>query len=106
MSGKATIDVMLSPLLLSREQVAAVLGGCSASHVDRLERAGRLGPMPVKLGGCVRWRADELREWVEAGCPPRVEWRRLHSGDLETTNTPARRRTSRPTQAAGADAVL
>jgi hypothetical protein len=29
-------------------------------------------PAPIKLsGGCVRFRADLLREWVHLGCPDR-----------------------------------
>jgi predicted DNA-binding transcriptional regulator AlpA len=72
-----TTNIQLRPLLLNREQVAEVLGGCSASHVDRLDRAGKLGPRPIKLGGCVRWRADELEAWIAAGCPGRVDWQRM-----------------------------
>jgi len=30
--------------------------------------------MPVRLGRAVRWRAEELRAWVEKGCPPRARW--------------------------------
>jgi predicted DNA-binding transcriptional regulator AlpA len=31
-------------------------------------------PRPVRIGRSTLWRADELREWVAAGCPRRAEW--------------------------------
>jgi excisionase family DNA binding protein len=53
--------------LLSVGQLAALLG-CSARHCYRLADAGRM-PTPVKLGALVRWRAAEITEWINAGCP-------------------------------------
>jgi len=37
-------------------------------------------PLPVKLGlgTCFRWSVLELAEWVEAGCPRRGEWIKMH----------------------------
>jgi predicted DNA-binding transcriptional regulator AlpA len=63
----------LQPLLLAAPQAAAL---CSVSEATwhRMNAAGRC-PAPVRLSrGCVRWRAEELRAWVEAGCPGRKEW--------------------------------
>jgi excisionase family DNA binding protein len=54
--------------LLNVRAVAALLD-CSARHVYRLADAGRM-PAPVKLGALIRWRADEIREWIENGCKP------------------------------------
>jgi predicted DNA-binding transcriptional regulator AlpA len=31
-------------------------------------------PRPVRIGRSTLWRADELRDWVAAGCPRRTEW--------------------------------
>lgn len=45
----------------------------SIRQVWRLHSIGRL-PNPVRLGNCVRWRIDEIRAFVEAGCPCRQEW--------------------------------
>jgi hypothetical protein len=28
----------------------------------------------MRIGRATLWRADELRAWVEAGCPRRAEW--------------------------------
>ena len=66
------------PLLLSPEGAAEALS-ISRRELYRLARTGRLGPEAIKLGGCARYRADELRRWVEHGCPPRREWQQLTS---------------------------
>jgi len=55
------------PELLDVRAVAAMLD-CSQRHVYRLADAGRL-PAPVKLGALARWRRDELKDWLDAGCP-------------------------------------
>jgi excisionase family DNA binding protein len=53
--------------LLDVGTVAAMLS-CSTRHVYRLTDAGKL-PRPVKLGALVRWRAEEIADWIAAGCP-------------------------------------
>ena len=53
--------------LLSAEKVASLLD-ISVRTLWRLRSAGQL-PEPVRLGGSIRWNANELRDWVEAGCP-------------------------------------
>lgn len=47
--------------------------GISRSMVHKLNSAGKL-PAPVRLGRCLRWRADEIAAWVAAGCPSRADW--------------------------------
>ena len=57
------------PLLLD----AAALGhelGLSLRTVRRLDQRGEL-PQPVTIGRAVRWRASEIRDWCNAGCPAR-----------------------------------
>jgi excisionase family DNA binding protein len=56
-----------TPALLDVQGVAALLQ-CAPRTVYRLSDAGRL-PKPVKLGALVRWRRDELQQWLDAGCP-------------------------------------
>ncbi len=58
----------VSAELLSARDVAALLGRCSTRHLYRMVDAGRM-PRPIKLGGLVRWRRDELLDWIAAGCP-------------------------------------
>jgi len=47
--------------------------GISTRQIWKMLAAGRL-PEPIRLGRCVRWRLDEIRAWVAAGCPVRAEW--------------------------------
>ena len=75
--------IVIAPLLLSREQAAAALGGISVSHLDRLEKRGAIGPHQVKLGNCCFYRADDLATWVRGGLPSRVEWDGGQSGCLQ-----------------------
>jgi len=56
-----------SPLLLSVRTLAKRLG-LSVRTLWRLRNAGR-EPKPVRMGGSVRWSADEIDGWVAAGCP-------------------------------------
>jgi predicted DNA-binding transcriptional regulator AlpA len=35
--------------------------------------AGRI-PAPMQIGASKRWRVEELRDWVRAGCPNREAW--------------------------------
>ena len=53
--------------LLDVKQTARMLNA-SPRHVYRLADADRM-PRPVRLGALVRWRADELRQWIVDGCP-------------------------------------
>jgi excisionase family DNA binding protein len=50
--------------LLDVGQVAEMLA-VSKSHVRRMVQGG-IFPKPVHLGRLVRWKAEELRHWVEA----------------------------------------
>jgi predicted DNA-binding transcriptional regulator AlpA len=63
------------PELIGADGVAAMLG-IGERTARRLDVEGRL-PMPVKIGGSVRWRLSELRDWIDAGCPPRQKWESL-----------------------------
>lgn len=63
--------------LLTAERVAEWLQ-ISTRSVWRLLSSGKL-LRPVRLGGNVRWRASELKRWIEAGCPAMKEWDRMSS---------------------------
>jgi len=58
--------------LISIEHVAELLSA-SPRTIRRLDAAGKL-PQGIKLGGLKRWREDELRAWIAAGCPERGCW--------------------------------
>ena len=60
------------PILLPAGAAARLLG-ISERHFYKLHSSGRV-PKPIRLGRSVRWRADELRDWVAAGTPARDRW--------------------------------
>ena len=69
-----------TPTLCPPEQVpaklAAPLCGVSVATWHRLNSARKI-PAPVRLGGRVLWRVQELRDWMGAGCPDRKTWEAL-----------------------------
>jgi predicted DNA-binding transcriptional regulator AlpA len=65
----------LVPLLV-RAAAAARLCGVSRATWHRLAAAGRT-PAPLRLGGSVLWRVEELTAWCHAGCPDRRTWEAL-----------------------------
>jgi excisionase family DNA binding protein len=65
------------PLLVPAAEVARLLG-ISEATLYRLKSAGKL-PAPVKLGGRVLWRREELGRWCVAGCPDLRTWQALEN---------------------------
>ena len=57
----------LLPLLIPAAEVAHLLN-ISKRTLWRLLSAGKL-PAPVRLGNAVRWRRDEIEQWISQGCP-------------------------------------
>jgi prophage regulatory protein len=43
----------------------------SKRTLHRLNSAGRM-PRPVRVGGCLRWKASEINVWIALGCPARA----------------------------------
>jgi predicted DNA-binding transcriptional regulator AlpA len=67
MSDPVTEPFRVEPLLISVRDVALMLR-ISTRSVWRLYRTGKL-IAPVKIGGSVRWRREELQRWIDDGCP-------------------------------------
>jgi len=65
-------DVSVAPLLLTARQAAKTCGK-SLRTWRTWDSAGWI-PQPIRIGRSTLWRADELRQWVDAGCPRREEW--------------------------------
>ncbi len=59
-------------LLVAASELATLLG-LSLRTVRRLDCSGKL-PRPVRIGGAVRWRVEEIAAWLEADCPSRRQW--------------------------------
>ncbi len=73
----ATEQVNAAPRLACSAKDAAELLGISRAQFWKLHAAGRV-PLPVRLGAkAPRWRVDELRTWLAAGCPNRDVWQRM-----------------------------
>ena len=62
----------LSPLVVDAKRLAKLL--CAGVRTVRTwDAAGKL-PAPLRIGGRVVWRVDEIRAWINAGAPNRAEW--------------------------------
>jgi predicted DNA-binding transcriptional regulator AlpA len=72
-AGRSAPLTQVIEALLVPAPEAARLCGISEASWYRLKSASKL-PLPVRLGGRVLWRVDELRAWIAAGCPDRREW--------------------------------
>jgi len=53
--------------LITAKELARLLA-ISERTLYRLKSMGEI-PNPVTLGGSVRWRLTEIREWILKGCP-------------------------------------
>ena len=60
------IDITETPALITAVDFATMLK-VSVRTLWRLRSAGQV-PEPVRLGGAVRWRLDEVRNWIARGC--------------------------------------
>ena len=66
------------PLAYTANDLSTLLK-CSKRHIAALNSSGRL-PRPIRLGRSIRWRADEIREWLAAGAPSRDRWEARRNG--------------------------
>jgi predicted DNA-binding transcriptional regulator AlpA len=55
------------PLLIRANELAGILN-VSRRTLWRLKSAGAL-PRPMRLGAAIRWRFEEIKQWIAAGCP-------------------------------------
>ena len=53
--------------LITIGQVAAMVA-VSCRTISRLADAGKLPP-PMRIGGSLRWRLADVRQWIANGCP-------------------------------------
>lgn len=76
--GEAQGSVAIGqPILLTAPHAAALCG--KSLRTWRTWDAAGFIPQPVRIGRSTFWRADELREWVKAGCPKRPVWEVLRA---------------------------
>jgi len=60
------------PLVVDAARLAPLLT-VSVRTVRTWDAGGKL-PSPVRIGGRVVWRMDEIRAWLAAGAPDRLTW--------------------------------
>lgn len=48
----------------------------SKRQIFRLNSCGKI-PAPIRIGGAVRWRAEECADWLAAGAPDRTTWEQM-----------------------------
>ncbi len=76
---KTNVNQTQQPLAIRAKELAALLG-VSLRQVWRLSSSGKL-PKPVRLGGSVRWRRNEIIAFLEAGCPDRQSWEAMRNAE-------------------------
>lgn len=64
-------DADAEPLLATAADIAKMMR-ISSRTLWRLVSAKRV-PEPLRFGGAVRWRVDDIKEWIAAGCPAQLE---------------------------------
>ena len=68
--------------LLSAKQLAKMLS-LSKRQIFRLDSCGKLGVRKLKIGGSVRFRQDEVMNWLAAGAPDRRTWEAMRQAGGE-----------------------
>ena len=61
-----------SPLLIDAKLLAKLLS-VGLRTVRAMDASGKL-PQPLRIGGRVVWRLEEIRAWIDAGALLRAEW--------------------------------
>lgn len=54
----------------------------SKRQIFRLNSCGKI-PAPIRIGGAVRWSAEEISDWLAASAPDRRTWEAMRSTGRE-----------------------
>ena len=79
-----TNDGCEDPQLLTQGDLARRLR-ISIRQTRKLKAEGSL-PNAIRLGRSIRWRASEIAQWIEAGCPNRETWETIQNGQRGSDN--------------------
>lgn len=60
--------IEMEPVLIYRRDVCRLLN-ISEKTFSKLKNEKKIPLMPIILGGCVRYRRDDVIKWVNEGCP-------------------------------------
>ncbi len=72
-------DTSETPLLLDPSRVARRLS-ISRAQLWIMRSDGRFPLKPVYFGRAIRFRADEVEQWVKANCPAGPAWAEMQEG--------------------------
>ena len=72
------------PELLTIRELAKVLK-LSPRSIWRLVKNHQL-PAPVRIGGSIRWRADDITRWIDDGCQDAGELKPRVAGNADATS--------------------
>ena len=78
MTELSATNPVLSPIAIDAKAAAAMFG--LSSRTWRRLNSSRQCPAPIRVGGSVRWRVDELKCWSECDCPSCTAWTWHRSG--------------------------
>lgn len=67
MQSDPTTSTTREPLLITAAELADMMR-ISLRSLWRMRNSGHL-PQPIRLGGVVRWRTNEVEAWINQGCP-------------------------------------
>jgi predicted DNA-binding transcriptional regulator AlpA len=67
MSALESVILPSEPLMITAAELARLLR-ISTRTLWRRRSGGEL-PQPVCFGGTVRWRLEEIKNWIARGCP-------------------------------------
>lgn len=70
-------NVVVTERLLTAKNLGQMLS-LSKRQIFRLNSCGKI-PQAIKIGGSVRWSAQEISAWLAAGAPDRRTWEDLKS---------------------------
>jgi len=74
-----TTTPAITPLAVGIAEAAAMIG-ISQSHLFAMQRVGKFGPRAIRLGRSRRFLVAEIRDWLQAGAPPRQRWETVKGG--------------------------
>lgn len=72
----ATVTAIAADSVLVDANEAAAMCSMHRASWYKAVASGKT-PASVRIGGMVRWRRDEILEWIAAGCPPRTKWEKI-----------------------------
>ena len=62
-------------LLVDIPETLRLLGNMAQRSYQRMRSSGKFAPKAIKIGGRIYHRPDELKAWVNAGCPGIGRWK-------------------------------